>query len=69
VVDRGTERRKAGTGGRAIRCSDVKPIIARTALMLALTATGIALACAQAADQKPCAEPGDSSKSLSDKLD
>jgi hypothetical protein len=49
----------------------VKPIIPRTAIMLALTIAGISLACAQtpSADQKPCAEPGDSSKSLSDKLD
>jgi hypothetical protein len=47
----------------------VKPIIARTVLILALTVTGVLLACAQAADQKPCAEPGDSSKSMSDKLD
>jgi hypothetical protein len=49
----------------------VKPIIARSAIVLALTLAGVSLACAQApsADQKPCAEPGDSSKSLSDKLD
>jgi len=64
-------RRKAGTGGSRFRYSDVKPIIARTAIMLTLTLAGVSLACAQAlsADQKPCAEPGDSSKSLSDKLD
>jgi hypothetical protein len=48
----------------------VKPNIARSAIVLALTLAGVSLACAQApsADQKPCAEPGDSSKSLSDKL-
>jgi len=48
----------------------VKPIIARSAIVIALTLAGVSLACAQApsADQKPCAEPGDSSKSLSDKL-
>ena len=47
----------------------MKPIIARSAIVLTLA--GVSLACAQApsADQKPCAEPGDSSKSLSDKLD
>ena len=47
----------------------MKPIIARSAIVLALA--GVSLACAQApsADQKPCAEPGDSTKSLSDKLD
>jgi len=39
--------------------------------MLALAVAGVSLACAQApsADEKPCAEPGDSSKSLSDKFD
>jgi hypothetical protein len=44
--------------------------MARSAIVLALTVAGVSLACAQApsADQKPCAEPGDSSKSLSDKL-
>ena len=49
----------------------MKPIIARSAIVLALTLAGVSLACAQApsADQKPCAEPGDSSTSLSDKLD
>ena len=49
----------------------MKPIIPRTAIMLALAIAGVSLACAQtpSADQKPCAEPGDSSKSLSDKLD
>jgi len=47
----------------------VKPIIARSAIVLTLA--GVSLACAQApsADQKPCAEPGDSTKLLSDKLD
>jgi hypothetical protein len=36
-----------------------------------LTVAGMAIASAQApsGDQKPCAEPGDSSKTLSDKLD
>ena len=49
----------------------MKPIIVRSAIALALTVAGVSLAYAQApsADQKPCAEPGDSSKSLSDKLD
>jgi hypothetical protein len=49
----------------------VKPIIARTAILLALAVAGVSLACTQAAsaDQKPCAEPGNSSKSLSDKLE
>jgi len=39
--------------------------------MLALTLAAISPACAQApsADQKRCAEPGDTSKTLSDKLD
>jgi len=39
--------------------------------MLALTLAGMSLACAQAPGdaQKPCAQPGDSSKTLSDKLD
>jgi hypothetical protein len=39
--------------------------------MLALTLAGNSLAFAQAPGdaQKPCAEPGDSSKTLSDKLD
>jgi hypothetical protein len=61
----------------------VKAIIARYAVTLALTLAGVLLACAQApaqvpaqvpaqapsGAQKPCSEPGDSSKSLSDKLD
>jgi hypothetical protein len=56
---------------RPIRYFDVKPIVARSAIALALTLAGVSLACAQApsADQKRCAEPGDSSKTLSDKLD
>jgi hypothetical protein len=50
---------------------EVKPIIARCGTVLALTLAAVSLACAQAAstDQKRCAEPRDSSKSLSDKLD
>ncbi len=49
----------------------MKAILVRYAIALALTAAGTAAACAQApnAAQKPCAEPGDSSKTLSDKLD
>jgi len=49
----------------------MKRIIARSAIALALTVAGVSIAGAQApkADQKPCAEPGDSSKTLSDKLD
>jgi hypothetical protein len=49
----------------------VKTIAARSGIVLALTLADIALACAQApsAAQKPCSEPGDSSKTLSDKLD
>ena len=49
----------------------MKAIIVRYAIALALTAAGAAAASAQApnAAQKPCAEPGDSSKTLSDKLD
>ena len=43
----------------------------RSAIMLALTFAAVSLACAQAPStgQKPCAEPGDPSKTLSDKLD
>jgi hypothetical protein len=57
----------------------VKAIIARYAVTLALTLAGVLLTCAQvpaqvpaqapSGAQKPCSEPGDSSKSLSDKLD
>lgn len=49
----------------------MKPIIARSAIVLALTLGGVSLAYAQAPStaQKPCAEPGDPSKTLSDKLD
>jgi hypothetical protein len=49
----------------------VKTIIARSAIVLALTTVAASAACAQApnAGQKPCAEPGDPSKTLSDKLD
>ena len=61
---------------RAIRYSDVRRIIARSTIVLALTLAGASLAGAQAlgaeqnsATQKPCAEPGDSSKTLSEKLD
>jgi hypothetical protein len=53
-----------------IRCSDVKAIITRCGLMLALTFAAVGPACAQtpSAEQKPCSEPGDSSKTLSEKL-
>ena len=49
----------------------MKRIIARSAIALALTFAGASIAGAQApsGNQKPCAEPGDSSKTLSDKLD
>jgi hypothetical protein len=49
----------------------VKTIIVRSAIVLALTAVGASAVCAQApnAGQKPCAEPSDPSKTLSDKLD
>src|SRR6185437_6593538 len=53
----------------------VKAIVARGGLLLALTLAALGPACAQAPAQapsgaeKPCAQPGDSSKTLSDKLD
>jgi hypothetical protein len=49
----------------------VKAIVTWTALLLALTLAALEPACAQApgAEQKRCAQPGDSSKTLSDKLD
>jgi hypothetical protein len=49
----------------------MKPIIARCGLVLALMLAALEPTRAQApsADQKRCSEPGDSSKSLSDKLD
>jgi hypothetical protein len=49
----------------------MKPILMRTAIALALTVPGVVVASAQApsGDQKPCSEPGGSSKTLSDKLD
>ncbi len=54
----------------------MKAIIAGYGIALALTLAGPWPACAQtpnreqnSAAQKPCAEPGDSSKTLSDKLD
>jgi hypothetical protein len=56
----------------ADRYSAVNTIIARYGIALALTLAGVSLACAQApsAAQKPCSElGGDSSKTLSDKLD
>jgi len=48
----------------------VKRIIARSGIVVALTLAGVSLTSAQAPDvaQKPCAEPGDSSRTLSDKL-
>ncbi|HET8919128.1 MAG TPA: hypothetical protein VFN27_05565 [Xanthobacteraceae bacterium] len=57
---------------RAIRYSAVNTIIARYGIALALTLAGVSLACAQApsAVQKPCSElDGDSSKTLSERLD
>jgi hypothetical protein len=64
-------REASGTARRAIRYSAVKAIIARYGITLSLMLAGVSLACAQAPStgQKPCAEPGDSSKTLSDKLD
>ena len=49
----------------------VKATLARYGIALALTlaAPGAAYAQTPNAGQKPCAEPGDSSKTLSDKLD
>jgi hypothetical protein len=51
----------------------MKRIIVCCAIALALSAVSAASAQAQAqtpsGDQKPCAQPGDSSKTLSDKLD
>ena len=49
----------------------MKTIIACSAIVLALTAAGVSAACAQnsSAGQKPCAQPGDPSKTLSEKLD
>jgi len=49
----------------------MKPIITRSAIALMLTVAGSAIASAQApgGDQKPCSDPEDSSKTLSDKLD
>jgi hypothetical protein len=49
----------------------VKKVVARTGLILALTLAVLGPARAQTpgADQKPCAQPGDSLKTLSDKLD
>jgi hypothetical protein len=56
---------------RRIRYWAVKAIVARGGLILALTLAALGPACAQAPSgaQKPCAEPGDPSKTLSDKLD
>lgn len=49
----------------------MKRTTARSAIALALTVAVISIAGAQtpSGDQKPCTEPGDSSKTLSDKLD
>lgn len=49
----------------------MKAILTRTGLLLALTLAALEPACAQApgAEQKRCTQPGDSSKTLSDKLD
>jgi len=56
---------------RPVRYCAVKAVVARGGLILALTLAALRPACAQAPGgaQKPCAEPGDSSKTLSDKLD
>jgi hypothetical protein len=47
------------------------PVIARSVIMAALTLAGISVACAQAQNdaQQHCSQPGDPSKTLSDKLD
>jgi hypothetical protein len=49
----------------------VNTIIVRLGIVLALTLATQGPTCAQtpSAEQKPCSEPGDSSKTLSDKLD
>ncbi len=49
----------------------MKAFIARSAVALSLTVAGVAGAAAQApgAGQQPCSQPGDSSQTLSDKLD
>jgi len=49
----------------------MKTIIACSAIVLALTAVDVSAACAQNSSngQKPCAQPGDPSKTLSEKLD
>jgi len=49
----------------------VKKVVARTGLILALTLAVLGPARAQTpdAEQKHCSQPGDSSKTLSDKLD
>jgi hypothetical protein len=49
----------------------VNTIIARHGIALALALAALGPACAQTtgAEQKPCSEPGDSSKTLTDKLD
>jgi hypothetical protein len=56
---------------RAVRYSQVKAVIAPYAIGLALTLAGLGPVCAQTpgAAQKPCSEPGDPSKTLSEKLD
>jgi hypothetical protein len=49
----------------------MKTITACSAIVLALTAVDVSAACAQnsSTGQKPCAQPGDPSKTLSEKLD
>ena len=49
----------------------MKTIIACSAIVLALTAVDVSAARAQTSStgQKPCAQPGDPSKTLSEKLD
>ena len=49
----------------------MKTIIACSAIVLALTAVDVSAACAQnsSTGQKPCAQQGDPSKTLSEKLD
>jgi hypothetical protein len=49
----------------------MKTIIACSAIVLALTAADVSAARAQTSStgQKPCAQPGDPSKTLSEKLD
>jgi hypothetical protein len=53
----------------ADRCLLVKPIVTSAAILLALANAAPAFAQAQGTGQEPCSLAGDSSKSLSEKLD